>query len=139
MGYKVQMYSLCLTSVLSNIQCTNTFTVFSFITLEIISKIMAFGNDIKVFTCQEPQHYIDISSNEDDELMWDQWEVTRKLTQDDIYPINPEALQEVGGAVLIQEWEQSSIQCTELQTTGDLVINDFYIPHLSPDSEYCFT
>lgn len=139
MGYQVQIYSLCLTSVLSNIQCTNTFIVFSFITLEIISKIMAFGNDIKVFTCQEPHHYIDISSNEEDELMWDQWEVTRKLTQDDIYRINPEARQEVGGTVLFQEWEQSSIQCTELQTTGDLVINDFYIVHLSPDSEYCFT
>ena len=99
---------------------------------------MTFVNDIKVFTSQEPQHYIDISSNEEHKVLWDPWEVTKKLTQDEIYPINTEALQEVGGAVLFQEWQQSSMECTELQTIGALVVNDYYIVHLSPDSEYCF-
>ena len=99
---------------------------------------MASVNDIKVFTCQEPQHHNDISSNEEKELMWDHWEVIRKLIQEESFPVNTEALQEVGGAILFQEWEQPPIQCTELVTAGDLVVIDFYIVHLSLDSDYCF-
>ena len=98
---------------------------------------MAFVNDIKVFTCQEPQHHND-TSNEENELMGDQWEEIAKLIQEESFPINPEALQEVGGPILFLEWEQPPIQCTELVTAGDLVLFDFYIVHLSPDSDYCF-
>ena len=51
--------------------------------------------------------------------MWDHWEVIRKLIQEESFPINTEALQEVGGAILFQEWEQPPIQCTELVIAGD--------------------
>ena len=99
---------------------------------------MTLANDIKIFSCQEPQHLIDILSSEEDELMWDQWEVIRKIIQHERFPINTEAQQEVGGAILFQEWEQPPIQCTDLTTTGDLVIIDFYMASLSFNSEYCF-
>ena len=99
---------------------------------------MAFVNDIKLFTCQEPQCYIDISLKEENELTSDQYEVIIKLIQDESFPINTEPQQEVQGAIPFQEREQPSIQYTEPETTGDLVAIDFYIVHLSPDSEYSF-
>ena len=66
-------------------------------------------NDIRVFICQEPQHHNDISSNEKNELMHDQWEVIVKLIQEESFPINTEALQEVGGPIIFLEWEQPPI------------------------------
>lgn len=89
---------------------------------------MTLVNDIKTFSCQVPQHIIDITPNEEDELIWDQWEVI----------IYTKAQEEVGGAILFQEWEQLSIECTDLTTASDLVIIDFYLVSLSCTSEYCF-
>ena len=58
---------------------------------------MTFVNDVQVFTCHEPQQYIDISS-EKNELIWDQWEITRKYEKSSI---NTEHQQEVRQAVIL--------------------------------------
>ena len=77
-----------------------------------------------------------MSSNEENGLIWDQYEVIIKLIQDESFPMNIEPQQEMKGAILFQQWEQPPIQCTEPDTTGYF---EFYIVHLSPESEYCFS